>query len=511
MIESRTVYVKKNILYSYLSTILLSLLAMVCRTIFVYCLGAEYLGVAGLFTNVLGVLSFSELGIGTAINFALYKPVAANDTEKISSLLILYKKAYRGVALIVTVLGILLLPFLQYIVHTGIPMQEIRIFYLVFLFNTVTSYFVTYKTSYVSALQKNYILTSIQTIFSIIVNVVQISVLLAGGDYLFYLLVAAAVGVMQKIVTVLWLNAYFPVLQVKTAQPIEEDVKNSILRNVKAMIVHKFGDVAVNQTDNIIISVCTSTAMVGLVSNYVTINSMVAMFTTALFGSTMASIGNLIAKESKEKVRKIFDEYDFLGFWIYGFVMIAFITLSQPFITLWLGKDMLVDRWTMILFFVSKYLEGLCVVTYNFKAADGRFNEDKWVPYLQAAVNLGVSVAALKLIGLPGIYVGTICQRLIVNYVRPHIVYKYVLEADVRQYFGRMIFRLMLLSLICLCLGGVSRYVLSEITIGRFAFMVLITAIVPNLTILILYWRTEMMQGLIKRVFGKENGKNAAK
>lgn len=275
MDTSRTEYVKKNILYGYISTVISSVFSIITRTIFVYVLGAEYLGVSGLFSNVLGVLSFTELGIGSAIVFSLYKPIAENDNEKIKSLISLYKRAYRLIAIVVTMIGLIIIPFLDYLVNTDIPMSEIRVYYIIFLFNTVSSYFVTYKTSYVSALQKEYIVTNTTTIGTIVTNVIQIIFLVAGGNYLSYLLIAAIIGLLQKILTVMYLNKKFPILTENDVKPLDTETKNIIWKNVKALIIHKIGDVSVNQTDNIIISAFVNTTAVGLLSNYTTLNTLV--------------------------------------------------------------------------------------------------------------------------------------------------------------------------------------------------------------------------------------------
>ena len=242
MQENRTNNVKKNIFYSYTGTISTSIISIVCRTVFIYTLGAEYLGVSGLFSNVLGILSFSELGIGTAINFSLYKPIAENDNEKIKSLLHLYRTAYRIVAVVVTLVGLLLFPFLKYIVNTDIPMSEIHAFYFIFLFNTVSSYFITYKTAYVSALQKEYIVTNTSAIGTIVTNVCQIVLLLLGGNYLSFLLMASTIGLLQKGITVVYLNKRFPVLTEKQSLPLDPQTKSGIWRNVRALIVHKVGE-----------------------------------------------------------------------------------------------------------------------------------------------------------------------------------------------------------------------------------------------------------------------------
>jgi len=466
----------------------------------VYTLGADYLGVSGLFTNVLGVLSFTELGIGAAIIFALYKPIAINDNEKVKSLLALYKKAYRLIAAIVSIIGLALIPFLDVLVKTEIPITEIRLYYCIFLFNTVSSYFVTYKTSYVTALQKDYLVTNTTTIGTIITSIFQIVLLLLGGDYLRYLLIAAVVGLLQKIVTVIYLNKKFPILKERSDVPLDDDTKHKIWKNVKALIIHKIGDVSVNQTDNIIISAFISTATVGILSNYTTLNTLISTFTNKFFSSFTASLGNMLAKENIEKQRKIFDVYDLLGFWIYGFVLIAFVTLSQPFIYLWLGEKMLLDNITMILYFVSLYFAGMTFIPYNFKVAAGRFNEDKWVAFAQAITNLLVSIIAINLVGLPGIFIGTIVSRMIVVVVRPYIVFKYVLCTSSRRYFIRLILRSLLAFSICILMWAIKSYIWGEKTIVRFVLLCISTLLIPNLIFIVLYGRSEAFQDILSRI-----------
>lgn len=500
MERSRTDYVKRNIFYGYVSTVVSSLFSIVVRTVFVYTLGVSYLGIAGLFTNVLGVLSFSELGIGSAIVFALYKPIAQEDTEKIKSLLALYKKAYRLIAAVVAVIGIVLVPFLQYLVHSEIPLAQVRIYYLIFLFNTVSSYFVSYKNSYISALQKEYIVTNVTTIGNIVTNCAQMVLLLLGGDYLAYLLTAAVIGLLQKIATVCYLNRRYPILTDRDVKPLDAETQKRIWRNVKALIVHQIGDVSVNQTDNIIISSFVSTAAVGLLSNYTTLSGLISTFTNRFFGSFTASFGNMLAKEPLEKQRKIYDVYDLLGFWIFGFVLISFVTLSQPFITLWLGEKLLLDDLTMVLYFVSLYLAGITLIPYHFKVAAGKFNEDKWVAFAQAVTNLVVSILAIQRMGLPGIFVGTIVSRMIIVAVRPYIVFKYVLQKSVIGYYVRLAARSALALVLCLIMWKIRAFMLPQVTVLGFVLLCVLTAVIPNGVFLVLFHRSEAFHDILGRL-----------
>lgn len=224
------------------------------------------------------------------------------------------------------------------------------------------------------------------------------------------------------------------------------------------------------------------------------------MFTNRFFSSFTASFGNMLAKESVEKQKKIFDIYDLLGFWIYGFVLIAFVTLSQPFVQLWLGKKLLLDNVTMILYFVSLYLAGMTFIPYNFKVAAGRFNEDKWVAFCQAVVNLVVSIIAIKLIGLPGVFVGTIISRMIVVIVRPYIVYKYVLKQSVLYYYIRLTIRTIIAFGICFVMWQIKRAILVNVTIVSFVIICFLTALIPNLLFILIFARTDAFKDIIEKI-----------
>ena len=207
-----------------------------------------------------------------------------------------------------------------------------------------------------------------------------------------------------------------------------------------------------------------------------------------------------MAKDSVEKQRKIFDIYDLLGFWIYGFVLIAFITLSQPFITIWLGKKLLLDNLTMILYFISLYLAGMTFIPYNFKVAAGRFDEDKWVAFVQAITNLVISIIAIKGMGLPGIFVGTIISRMIVVIVRPHIVYKYVLKQSAIRYYIRLTIRTCIAFAICFLMWQIKNVIFIKVSIWRFVILCILTAIVPNLIFLVTFARSDAFKGILEKI-----------
>ena len=267
--SSRTDNIVENMKTGLVVQLLNKILAFVVRTVFIKVLSTEYLGINGLFTNILTILSFAELGIGNAIIFNMYKPVANGDKEKIKSLVKLYKKAYEIIGILVLTVGICVMPFLQLIIKDAPDIKEnISFIYFLFLLDTSLSYFFTYKKSIISAYQKESIINNYTTIIYLIRAVVQIVFLLVTKNFIVYLMIQILSTLMLNIILSIKANKMFPYLKEKNVQKLQEKEKKSIYKNVKSLIVYKFGSVILNGTDNVIISSMINVNMVGLCSNY---------------------------------------------------------------------------------------------------------------------------------------------------------------------------------------------------------------------------------------------------
>lgn len=505
--ESRLQKSARNAFWSYISMIISIVLSFVSRTIFVYTLGETYLGVSGLFSNVLGVLSFAELGIGSAFGFSLYKPVAEHDLNKIKSYMHYYKWAYRVIAAVVATIGILIMPLLKYVVNDPGDIGNIYIYYLIYLFNTVSSYFVSYKFSLVNAEQKNYIYTNANMLISFSTTIIQCVSLLVFRNFLVYLLVAAVFGLFQKIFVSIYFDKLYPYLKDTQIEKLTKEERDTLISKVKALIVHKIGEISVHQTDNIVVSAFVSTKMVGLLSNYNLITSTISSCISILFNSVTGSLGNLVAVESKEYQYAVFKKYRFVGFWFYGFTAIAMAILSSPFITLWLGERMVVDQLVINLILINYYMIGHRVCLNNIKSAAGMYEQDKYVALIQAIVNLVVSIVMVKIIGLPGVYIGTIVQGLLSTIIKPIVSYKQLFGLSSKLYFIDSIkyaFAVLIAYFICVMCAN---YLLSEITIVRFAATMGVVAFFPNVLFVVIFGRTEEFKWIYttlkKIVFGK--------
>lgn len=498
----RIQYAVKNIAFGYIGNITSTILGFVLRTVFIMKLDETLLGVNGLYTGILTMLSLAELGIGTALNYSLYAPVAKGDIEKIKSYMLFYKKAYLAIAGVVTAIGIILIPFLKYFIKNpgDYGIRELTVYYLIFLFNTVSTYFVAYKYSLVNAQQKNYIQTNALTLTKLATTVSQIIVLLATANFLFYLLTAAVVELIQKIYVDHYLNRLYPYLKEKNAKPLKKEETQVIKDKTRALVYHKVGDVARLQTDSIIISSLIQVSLVGVVDNYTMVINSISGFVNIIFNSVISSFGNLIATESEEKQYEMFNVYRFAANWVYGLSAIGFYVLLTPLVYLWLGEEWLLGNIVVALILVDYYFKGDRIVLSNFKTAAGVFEEDKYLALIQGVVNLVISIVLVQFMGLAGIYVGTIVSGLIANVTKPFIIYRVCFKKGAGEYFLDTARKLLVLAVTLAIVLFVSKFLLQQITMLSFALTGVMIILVYNVLFLLCFGRTKELRYLLDLV-----------
>ena len=516
---------KKNIAWGTFSRVIVMIYSFVSRTFFIQYLGVSNNGINGLFSNILTMLSFAELGIGTAMNYSLYKLVAENDVPKIKSYMHFYRNAYRVIACVVGVVGLMVMPFLtmmlspEDIVNAG---GNIYIIYGLYLFNTVCSYFVSYKYSLSNAEQKSYIFTNINLVFNLICQTGQLVILFATKNFICYCCVGAVVQLVQNLTTNWYMNKLYPYLKEKDVKKLTKEELAPIVKNVKALVISKIGSICVNATDNIIITTIINVTAVGVIDNYNTLLKNVNGFLQIVMNSQTASFGNLIASEGKERQYQLFNNFRFLTFWMFGFVSIACFTLMTPFIVIWLGVDKTTASVTIFLILLNYYLSGHRSCVANVKVAGGIFEQDKWLAFVTAIVNLVTSIGLAKIIGLPGVYIGTLITGLVETAVRPHIVYRELFEKKSGEYYITGIkYLTVVLVTGALCFGlqtlilpasvyematGVTMLARIQQIGGRFLLLGILTAILPNVIFYMIYHKREefiYIRNIFDRFFGK--------
>lgn len=491
-------------MFGYLSNAVTGVLGIALQKIFIIKLGETLLGVNSTYTSILSVLSLAELGLGTAVNFSLYGPVARGDKETVKAYMQFYKKAYRIIALVIACVGLALVPFLRFIIRDPVGIDsnaDLIGYYLIFLFNTVSSYFVAYKYSLPNAEQKNYIQSNVLTITKIATVLTQIALLLLVPNFYLYLLAAAAIELIQKIFANAYLNRKYPLLKEKNVRKLTAKEFSDIKKKTGALVCHKVGDAARLQTDSIIITSFINVTMSGYVDNYNKVINLIANFVNVIFNSVISSFGNLIATESNEKQYEMFRVYRFFASWIYGFSSVGFFLLLTPFITWYYGDRFALSAAVVGAILIDFYFKGERVVLSNYKTAAGVFEQDKFLPLIQGAVNLVLSIVLVQRIGLLGVYIGTIVSGLIANIIRPVIIYRACFNRKADSYFYdafRYIGASILALAICALAGDA---VLSSVSLLRMIVMAVIVTVVYNGIFLLFFGRTfefKYLYGILK-------------
>lgn len=491
----------KNIIMNFLYNLLNYGLRFASRIFFVKTLAEVYLGVNGLLSNVLGILALTELGIGTAIGYSLYDPLAKNDTKKVRSLMQFYKKAYQIIALVVLVLGLILLPFIPYLIKDTTGIENLSIIYLIFLLNMVIGYLFSYKRTLINSDQKNYLIVPYTMFFNIITSVLQIVVLLIFKNYIIYLLVQSICTIVENIVINRYIDKKYPYLvSNEEVTPIEKEELSTIKTKIKALLLHKVGSYTLSSTDNLIISKLIGIVMVGIYSNYSLIISMVSSFIYLLISNVISSLGNLIASENPKKCLKVFDEMNFTCFVLYGISSICLINLFNPFIELVFGTNYLLSILVVYIIVINHYLTGMNNVVISIQTASGLYEKDKYVPLIQSAVNLVISIYLAKKIGLAGVFIGTIVSTLIPLIVKPCIVYKEIFKEKVSLYFKDFTIQTLIIVLSATISAFITKYINIENAYLNLAFLLLISIVIPSTLIILIYRKKESYQNVISRV-----------
>lgn len=502
--ETRTKKSFFNAFSNFIIMMLKTILAFITRTVFIKYLGEEALGLNGLFSNILSMLSLAELGIGTAINFSLYKPLAEKDEKRISILMSFYRKVYRIVGIVELIIGIILIPALKYIIKDISSIDNCYLIYILYLINTSTSYFISYKETLINADQNGYKLTIINLLSLIILNVSQIIFLIITRNFLIYLIIQIVISFFQRIITNIYISKKYKSINFKSKEKLNDNDKKCITKNVKAMFFHKIGDYCINGTDNLIISTMINLSTVGIYSNYLMIINMLNGFVTNAFNGITASLGNLVAKENDEKKDEVFKKLYFISFLLYGFCSVCLINVLTTFMTLWIGEKYCLNMLLTIIIVFNFYLTGIRVPVHIMKSASGLFDVDKFTPIIQSIVNLIISIILAKYIGLLGILLGTLISSLILPvWQRPYLVYKYVIHKTSKNYFVNNICYILVISVCSL----ISYIILSKIYISNLLLSFFVRGIFSGgifiIAVILLYKDKEEFQYLINLITRK--------
>lgn len=488
----------RNIKFGTLGLILSYISGFIARKVFVTFLSLEYLGLSGLFSNVLTMLSLAELGVGSAISYSLYKPLAFGEKEKVQALMKLYRKAYRIIGTLVLALGFAFTPFLHLLMKEIPSLPHLYGIYWLFLLNSGSSYFLGYKRTLLIADQKSYINSVYMYGFQILKHALQILVLVLTSNYILFLVVLLASTVGENLAITLKVNKLYPYLKEETDACLTRDEKGKIKNTIFALTLHKAGGVLVNGTDNIILVRFVNLASAGLYANYTLLQSSVGGIVGLIYSSISASIGNLSAEKGGKGSKALFDQLNFISAWVYGFTALCLYFLCNPFIALWLGRAYLFPRSFVFVIVLNYYLTGMRSPVLTFKDSLGLFWYDRYKSLLQAGINLLVSILLAKAFGVIGVLLGSSVSTLLTCFwIEPYVVYRFGFDKPLGQYF----LQYMGYTAVTLGAGLATFFTLSLITLSntilRFSVSLLAVIVVPNLVYLLIYHRLFLFRDVV--------------
>lgn len=481
----RTKNTLRSIFFGFGYRIINIILPFISRTVILYILGEQYLGLSSLFSSVLSFLSLAELGVGSAMVYSMYKPIAENDDETICALLNLYKKYYRVIGSIILIIGIGLIPFLDKLIKGTTP-AGINIYFLYFLYllNAVLSYFLfAYKQSILLAFQRNDVESKIGMFITPISYIVMLGSLWITKSYYGYVVWLPIFTIITNIIRLIYVNKHYP--QYVPKGNVNDDLKKSITKKVTALIGTKLNTVVLNAADNIVLSSFIGLTVTAMYGNYYYIMNSIIAFLGICYSAMTAGLGNSLQTETLEKNYKDFHKFSFINAWLIGWCAICLVCLYQPFMYLWAGEDLMFPFIIVLELGIYFYVYQIRKIPVVYKDAAGIWWEDRFRPYICMIVNVVLNVTLVHYIGVSGIILSTVFSLMISIPWENHTIFKYVFRRSSREYYSKMLYYF----LVTVGVGAITLMICNSFENTFFFLMVkgIVCLIVPNVLFFILY------------------------
>lgn len=497
---TRTEYSLKNAYATSVLRIVAILMGFVVRVVFTHTLSQIYVGVNGLFTDLLNVLALFELGIESAITYALYRPIAENDVEEQKSLMRIYCWYYRVVAVTVTLMGLLVIPFLPILIKEQTEVEHLTLIYILYLTNSALSYLVVYKKSLIDAHQLLYLGLMYQTVFWVIQDILQIIILITTKNFILFLLVYIVCTLLGNIAISNKASRLYPYIKEKNIQPLEGLKKKEIAKNIRALFLHKMGNVLASNTNNILLSFFVGIISTGIYSNYYLIIQSINQILHQMFLGITASIGNLGVSRDVDRVKMVYHTTYFIAQWVYGLGAICLFELLNPFVRFSFGEKYLFSRDIVLVLCINFFVTGLKDVTLVFRNSLGLFRRDRYISIICAVSNIIFSIIMVNQFGTIGVFMGALSSMLLTSaWLEPYIIYKYYLKHPFDQFLLKYLWYHLSMGIIWFAVDYLCQFMK-----GNFVKVILtrlaICMIIPNLILGVVYIRSAEMRIIREKV-----------
>ena len=496
----RTRNAVRNIIFGSVLKIYQIVVPFLLRTAMIYYLGIEYVGLNSIFLAILQVLNLAELGVGSAMIFSMYKPIAENDDITICALMALYRKYYRIIGLVISIGGTMIAPVLPFLIKGDIP-QGLNLYVLYFLnlISTVLTYWLfAYKNCILTAYQRTDVSSKIGLIISTVEYGIEFVALLIFRNYYLYLSAKVVTQIMNNILTAMMAEKMYP--QYKPKGNLSKETIKEINKKVKDLFTAKLGGVVVNSVDSIVISSFLGLTVLAIYNNYYYILSAILSIVTVVFTSITSSIGNSIALESDQKNYNDYMNLSFINAWIVGWCTVCLFCLYQPFMRLWVGKSLMFNLDIVVCFCIYFYAFQLKSVQSAYKDAAGLWKEDMWRSYAANIFNLVMNIILVKTIGIYGILISTILALTIITYPwQTWMIHKKLFHCSMWPYMKKLLIYTIVTIVACLITYGVIGLVKGNGIID-FCIKTIICIILPNILFLIISFKTKEFKLMLETI-----------
>lgn len=504
--SSRTRNTSLNLITIFGQQMVSIIMRFIIRTMFIHTLGAEYLGINGVFGDVLDLLSLTEMGFDTAINFKLYKPLVERDEHTVRLYLKFYKQIYRIVSIVILTMGLLLIPVLPLLIKDYEKLAVLGIngvlIYILYLLRSVSSYlFFAYKSAVIKADQKLYLLNTASFFIDIALGIVQIIILLVWRDYILYTFAFIFFSILRNFIYAWIAEKRYPGFFIHEEESLPREEVRGLFKDCLALFVFKVDNAVLSATDNLVISAVLGLSVVGIYSNYLMFYTMIKGILSKVYVSVKASMGNLFAVGTEERKYFFFETMNFVTIILYGTAAVGIAVVSNELIDRWVGADYVYPQPLPVLIGIEMVFSGIRINLNQIRNISGVFRQMWYRPIMGIVINLVVSVAGVFLWGINGVVLGTICAAVFANFaVDPGLIHKYTFNGYEKpaRYYRRNLGYLALLAVIC----AIDMWICSWFVTGRGYLSIVVHGLICGVSVPLVFWgvyhRTEECRYLVR-------------
>ncbi|MCL2797668.1 MAG: hypothetical protein FWD58_06415 [Firmicutes bacterium] len=510
-----------NSVFGVIAFFISTLATLFVQRIFLSVLGAELVGLNAVLNTVISTLSIVELGIGPAIVFSLYKPLAENNEQKVAQLIRLYRKIFFILGTVVVVLGFAVMPFLPALTKGVFDFWTIFPLFLLFLGNSYVGYLLTFNHTLLSADQKQFVLSIVTSCARVVVAGAQIALLLTTRQYYPLLIANLVISAAFNLLLMLYVQKKYPYLSRYRTKLSPEELK-PIKDNVAALVYHRIGNFMVVGLIPIIVSVFLGVDTAGYYSFYLVLSTALVTLIAGVFSGITATFGNLVACESREAVYQGFIKARFLNFCLFAIAAVGMYVLTDDILRVWLNdENVILPATFLIMFTVNFFVTGYSSMLGSIRAAAGVFKPDRYLHILLAVAGIGLSLIFVQFWGITGALVGITVSLVIKEVIVLPIIGKYYIYGGrLRNYYLRMLADTAVMAGCAAVAWAAYYFIPIQNSVVKLILGFVICIAVPTLILTAVYFWTREFKyliDLIKRILsklfkksdkdnGKENG-----